>query len=99
MRIICKLYTINRQHHIYVRRGVGDVTDGIDSEVRQFPAGGSADIDHIAGRQRPDLLPEVIFRDHGDGVRLLHIAAQLGEYLVERYPDAHRQAQFLLDCG
>ena len=37
-------------------------------------------------------------RQRGDGVRLFHVAAQLGQNLVIRHTDGNRDPQFLADA-
>ena len=78
--------------------GIRDVPDGVDAVFLKFPAGCPADVDHVGRRQRPDLFPEVVLRDHRDGVRFLHVTAQLGEDFIERHPDAHSKANFFFHC-
>ena len=65
--------------------------DGLHAVLCQRAPGGAAHVQQIAHRQRPHHVPPVLPGDHGGGVRLLVVAAQLGEHLVEG--DAHGDGQ------
>ena len=57
------------------------------------------DIEQRLCWQRPDGLPEGIPGNHGDGVRLSQVAAQLCKNFVEGYADGNRDATSLSSAG
>ena len=80
-------------------RGIaGQIADGVHAQCVQFFGRRTADAQQIGGREVPYLLPKVLRCDDRHGIRLFHITAQLGKYLVERHTDRHRYAQLSLDA-
>ena len=64
------------------------IPDGMHTVILQLPCRGRSTVEKLGTVERPDLLPEIVRRDRGDGIGLLHIAAQLGKDLIKRYTDA-----------
>ena len=74
----------------------GQIADGSDVAPAQPTARGRADVQKLAHRQRPDLLPKVLRRDDRGRVRLFHVAAQLGEDLIIGNAHGQRKPQLPL---
>lgn len=67
----------------------------VRSHIHAGGARWSGDEEQFLCRQRPDLFLIVLWGDQRGGVRLVQIAAQLGEYLVEAYAHGNGDAQLL----
>ena len=71
----------------------------MNAELGQFSGSGRTDIEQVADRQPPSCLAEVVRRNDGGGVRLLHIRTQFGKDLVVGHAYRYRQAKFMPDAG
>lgn len=80
------------------RVGVRHIADGVDAVSGELLRGGGSAVDHFGAVQRPHLFLEASLGDLRDGVRLLHVAAQLGEDLIKGNADADGQPKFLPDA-
>ena len=84
------------QHLRLARR---QLPDGLHAKLGQRALCSAAHEQQIAHRQGPHHVPPVFPGDHGGGVRLLVVAAQLGEYLVEGHAHGDGQPQLLPEPG
>ena len=71
------------------------LSDGPDAVLPQQLLRRAPHIEHIPRREGPDKLPPVLPANHGGGVGLFVVAAQLGEDLVEGDPHGEGQTQLL----
>ena len=71
----------------------------MNAELGQFSGSGRTDIEQVADRQPPSCLAEVVRRNDGGGVRLLHIRTQFGKDLVVGHAYRYRQTKFTPDAG
>ena len=75
----------------------GQIADGIDAAIHELPGSGTTYIQQLRHGNRPNAFPPVIIIKHRDCVRLFHIRAELGEYLIEAHANGHRDTQLILD--
>lgn len=80
------------------RVSVSHVAYGVDAAGGERLRGGGSAVDHLGTMQRPHLFFEASPGDLRDSVGLLHVAAQLGEYLIKGNTYADGQAEFLPDA-
>lgn len=76
----------------------GDVAYGVDAAQGQLALRRTAHAEQICCGQRPDLVAVVLRREHGDGVGLFVIRAELGEDFVPGRADGNGDAQLELDA-
>ena len=69
----------------------GQVADGVDAVLVQYPGRRPAHEEKVGHRQRPHLFRHVCPGEDGGCVWLFHVAAQLGKNLVER--DTHTDGE------
>ena len=71
------------------------LSDGLDSETREGPAGHLADAPNPTNGQRIEKRLPLSFFDHDQAVRLLEVAGNLRQKLVGRDPDGSDESNFL----
>ena len=76
----------------------GEVADGIYADGGEPPLGAGSDIEQFACGERGNLAGVVFRIQRGDGVRLFHIAAQLGKDLIVGDADGNGDAQLVFDA-
>ena len=75
---------------------VGKLSNRKNTHPIELALCSAPDVKQLLRRQRPHRLPEIVGRNDGNGVGLVHIASKLCKHLVPGHAYAYRKPQLLL---
>ena len=97
--VVPKLQAVDSKHiPESVWTGVCQVSYSTDTILGKLGICGSAYVEQFRSIQWPDPFFEVMFSDLSDRIGLLHVRAQFGKDLVERYADTDCESKLILCC-